>query len=456
MLEDGDEVTAGDLTITALLTPGHSPGHLSFLVNGTDCFTADVLFHGTVGGTMRDSYESLHHSIMDVLMKLPPETRVHPGHTDPTTIGAEWDENVFVRLWRGVDPVGREPCTVNGRAATLELFAARLRRRAQGARAVGGRKPRRRPGQPGREGSAPMTENTALTMPLSRSRKISMLVLTILPFVGLIAAVTLLWNEAVGWTDLVLFLGLYVICGFGITIGYHRMLTHHAFEAVRRSRPPSSSPGSFALQGSALDWAIDHRTHHAYSDKEGDPHSPHHGFARGPLGAIKGLLHAHMGWMFRHNRTDQERYAKDILQDRMTMTVSRLFPLWVGADVRRAVRPRRPAHDVVEGRRHGPRLGRPRPPLLQPPRHVERELDLPLLRQAAVRGERPVDEQLGAGAAVARRVVAPQPPRLPDVGLPRALVAPDRPLGPGDRRLGEDRARAERSQADRRSRSAAS
>ncbi len=165
-------------------------------------------------------------------------------------------------------------------------------------------------------------------MPLSRGRKISMLVLTILPFVGLIAAVTLLWNEAVGWTDLVLFIGLYVICGFGITIGYHRMLTHHAFEAVAPLKAALLVAGSFALQGSALDWAIDHRTHHAYSDKEGDPHSPHHGFARGPLGAIKGLLHAHMGWMFRHNRTDQERYGKDILQDRLTMTVSRLFPLW--------------------------------------------------------------------------------------------------------------------------------
>jgi stearoyl-CoA desaturase (delta-9 desaturase) len=173
-----------------------------------------------------------------------------------------------------------------------------------------------------------MTENPGLTMPLSRGRKISMLVLTILPFVGLIAAVTLLWNEAVGWTDLVLFLGLYVICGFGITIGYHRMLTHHAFEAVAPLKAALLVAGSFALQGSALDWAIDHRTHHAYSDKEGDPHSPHHGFARGPLGAIKGLLHAHMGWMFRHNRTDQERYGKDILQDRLTMTVSRLFPLW--------------------------------------------------------------------------------------------------------------------------------
>jgi glyoxylase-like metal-dependent hydrolase (beta-lactamase superfamily II) len=122
-LADGDTVTTGGLEIATLLTPGHRPGHVSFLVNGTDCFTADVLFHGTVGGTMRDSYDSLHHSIMDVLMKLPHETRVHPGHTDPTTIGAEWDENVFIRLWRGVDPAGTEPCTVNGRAGTLELFA---------------------------------------------------------------------------------------------------------------------------------------------------------------------------------------------------------------------------------------------------------------------------------------------------------------------------------------------
>ena len=109
-----------------------------------------------------------------------------------------------------------------------------------------------------------------------------MLVITILPFAGLIAAVTLLWNEAVGWTDLALFFGLYLICGFGITIGYHRMLTHRAFEAVAPLKAALLVAGSFALQGSALDWAIDHRTHHAHSDKEGDPHSPHHGFGARP------------------------------------------------------------------------------------------------------------------------------------------------------------------------------
>ena len=121
-LAHDDVVTTGGLEITALFTPGHSPGHLSFLI-GDCCFTADVLFKDTVGGTMRDSYESLHHSIMDVLMKLPPETHVLPGHTDPTTIGAEWEANPFVRIWRGADEPGADPCTVAGRPATLLLFA---------------------------------------------------------------------------------------------------------------------------------------------------------------------------------------------------------------------------------------------------------------------------------------------------------------------------------------------
>ena len=141
MLEDGDEVTAGDLTITALLTPGHSPGHLSFLVNGTDCFTADVLFHGTVGGTMRDSYESLHHSIMDVLMKLPPETPRPPGPHRPDHhrcgVGRERVRAALARRRSCRSrAVHRERPRRDARA-----LRPRLRRRAQRAREVGGRKP---------------------------------------------------------------------------------------------------------------------------------------------------------------------------------------------------------------------------------------------------------------------------------------------------------------------------
>jgi stearoyl-CoA desaturase (Delta-9 desaturase) len=162
-----------------------------------------------------------------------------------------------------------------------------------------------------------------------RRQNAGTVVITVLPFVGLLAAVTMSWNAAVGLTDLMLFLGLYVICGFGITIGYHRMLTHRAFEAIAPLKAALLVAGSLAIQGAAIDWAVDHRTHHAFSDKEGDPHSPHHGFSGSVWGRLQGLGHAHVGWLFDHNRIDQERYAKDLLQDRMVVTISRLFPLWI-------------------------------------------------------------------------------------------------------------------------------
>ena len=114
------------LTIESLLTPGHTAGMLNFVVNGTDVFTGDTLFKGSVGGVRAPgstSFADLRHSIMDVLMKLPHETRVHPGHTDPTTIGDEWESNAFVRLWRGLDEEGSERCSVEGQEATLVLWA---------------------------------------------------------------------------------------------------------------------------------------------------------------------------------------------------------------------------------------------------------------------------------------------------------------------------------------------
>jgi stearoyl-CoA desaturase (delta-9 desaturase) len=169
-----------------------------------------------------------------------------------------------------------------------------------------------------------------VTAPVSsRNQNVGTVVITVLPFLGLLAAVTLSWNEAVGLTDLLLFLGLYVICGFGITIGYHRMLTHRAFEAIAPLKAALLVAGSLAIQGAAIDWAVDHRTHHAFSDKEGDPHSPHHGFSSSLWGRLQGLGHAHVGWLFGHSRIDRERYAKDLLQDRMVVTISRLFPLWI-------------------------------------------------------------------------------------------------------------------------------
>lgn len=127
IIGDGDEIVSGDLTIKAIATPGHADGHLALLINGTDVITADVIFKGTVGGTMmpgETGFPELKSSIMDTLMKLPPETRIHPGHKEPSTIGEEWENNPFIRVWRGLDPEGDEPCEVNNLGeATLVLWA---------------------------------------------------------------------------------------------------------------------------------------------------------------------------------------------------------------------------------------------------------------------------------------------------------------------------------------------
>ena len=125
-IEPGEALSVGDLQIETLHTPGHTAGMLNFVIDGTDVFTGDTLFKGSVGGVRAPgstSFADLKRSIMDVLMKLPPETRVHPGHTDPTTISDEWEHNAFVRLWRGLDEEGDEPCQAFGEDATLVLWA---------------------------------------------------------------------------------------------------------------------------------------------------------------------------------------------------------------------------------------------------------------------------------------------------------------------------------------------
>jgi len=122
----GETLTAGGLQIQAISTPGHTAGMLSFLINDSDVFTGDTLFKGSVGGVRAPgstTFEDLKHSIMDVLMKLRPEVTIRPGHTDPSTIGDEWENNAFIRVWRGLDPEGSEPCTVGGEQATLVLWA---------------------------------------------------------------------------------------------------------------------------------------------------------------------------------------------------------------------------------------------------------------------------------------------------------------------------------------------
>jgi glyoxylase-like metal-dependent hydrolase (beta-lactamase superfamily II) len=125
-VEPGERLSFGGLEIEPLHTPGHTAGMLSFRVNGDDVLTGDTLFKGSVGGVRAPGstgFDDLKRSIVDVLMELPPGTRVHPGHTDPTTIGDEWEQNAFVRVWRGLDPEASERCTVWDQPATLVLWA---------------------------------------------------------------------------------------------------------------------------------------------------------------------------------------------------------------------------------------------------------------------------------------------------------------------------------------------
>jgi len=125
-LDDGDELVTGDLHIRSLHIPGHTTGQLAFLVNEERVFTGDTLFRGSVGGTRapgHSTFDDIRHSIMDVLMRLPKDTVVHPGHTEPTTIGREWETNPFIRMWRRLESPTDKRCTAYGQPATLLLDA---------------------------------------------------------------------------------------------------------------------------------------------------------------------------------------------------------------------------------------------------------------------------------------------------------------------------------------------
>jgi stearoyl-CoA desaturase (Delta-9 desaturase) len=164
---------------------------------------------------------------------------------------------------------------------------------------------------------------------MTRAHKATNLVAVALPFIGLVAAIVLLWHKAVGPLELSLMAGLYVLTALGITLGYHRMLTHRAFESSRTFRTIIAVMGSMAVEGSVITWVADHRKHHAFTDLEGDPHSPH---LAGPglFGAIKGLWHAHIGWLFETVGTaERERFAPDLVKDRALRIVDKTFFFWV-------------------------------------------------------------------------------------------------------------------------------
>ena len=156
----------------------------------------------------------------------------------------------------------------------------------------------------------------------------------VLPFAATIAAIALLWNSLVSTTDLAIAAVMYLATATGITVGFHRMLTHRSFQTSKFVEYAFAVFGSMAVQGPVISWVADHRKHHAHTDEDGDPHSPHVGHGSGVRGVLGGLWHAHTGWLFStQGRAQWKRYAPDLYEDSGMRTISRQFPLLVLASL---------------------------------------------------------------------------------------------------------------------------
>jgi stearoyl-CoA desaturase (Delta-9 desaturase) len=150
----------------------------------------------------------------------------------------------------------------------------------------------------------------------------------VLPFLGVIAGGIVLWDSFLSPLDLAIMAVMYMGTAIGITVGFHRLLTHRAFQTHAWMRYTLAVLGEMAVQGPVIDWVADHRKHHTFTDEEGDPHSPHAGQGAGVGGMARGLWHAHTGWLFStHGQASSKRFAPDLLEDRGMRRINKAFPL---------------------------------------------------------------------------------------------------------------------------------
>ncbi len=176
--------------------------------------------------------------------------------------------------------------------------------------------------------AAPTVKATAGADYKTTWEQVSLGLFVVIPFLAVVAAIPVMWGWGLGWHDILIATVMYAISGHGVTIGYHRLFTHKAFKAPPWLRAALAFAGGMAVEGPVVRWVADHRRHHAFSDREGDPHSPwRYGTSTGAL--AKGLAYAHIGWLFEPEQTDTTRYAPDLLSDRVVVRVSRLFWLQV-------------------------------------------------------------------------------------------------------------------------------
>ena len=155
---------------------------------------------------------------------------------------------------------------------------------------------------------------------------------TVVPVLAVGFVAWLSAKNGLHWYDLAVFFGLYALTGFGVTVGFHRYFTHRSFSTTRPVRAFLGIAGSIAIEGPIVSWVADHRKHHAFSDREGDPHSPHAGHEEKRFRHLRGLAHAHVGWLFIHtDRASKKRYAPDLLRDPMIRFIDRTFFVWAAA-----------------------------------------------------------------------------------------------------------------------------
>jgi stearoyl-CoA desaturase (delta-9 desaturase) len=160
--------------------------------------------------------------------------------------------------------------------------------------------------------------------------KAAVVAFTVVPFLAVGLAAWQAWNGVLSWTDLVAFALFYVVTILGVTVGYHRLFTHRSFRAHPVVRGAFAVLGSMAVEGSVIAWVANHRKHHAFSDREGDPHSPHVDHGEGLRGALRGLVHAHLGWLISQGqRAAPQRFARDLLADPLLRAIDRTFVIWV-------------------------------------------------------------------------------------------------------------------------------
>jgi stearoyl-CoA desaturase (delta-9 desaturase) len=180
-----------------------------------------------------------------------------------------------------------------------------------------------RPQPPRTDGPKPVFEGTKKT-----GEQFMLYTFVIVPFLAFAAAIPVAWGWGLGWTDVVLMLVFYNVSGLGITVGYHRLFTHASFKANRPLRIAIAVAGSLAIEGPVIRWVADHRRHHAFSDREGDPHSPWR-FGDTVPALMKGFWFAHIGWLFDLEHTNRDKYTPDLMRDRDIRIVDKLFPVWV-------------------------------------------------------------------------------------------------------------------------------